>query len=407
MQCVRPKCALPFRVKESELLKRLALALAVVLVVTVPAYAQSGQVTKEDVAQAAEARKEAALRVADATAAYDDAIIAMFGLEEDLTRLASALTDRERDLAITRSAARRVAQAMYMNAGVGQLDLFTAGSITDYRLGEGYLALASGEDQSTLDRLQAVRESYIDQQLVLDQALDRQSELTAEAERLAEEMLFVLNAADEDYRAVAAQWAKQEAERIERERREREEEERRRREATSTTTTTTTAGPGTTTAPPGGSTTTTAAPPSTTTTLPPPPPVDGKTCPVNGAVSFRDTWGAPRSGGRSHQGVDMIASRGTPLVAIENGTVTKIGNGGLGGKTVWMRSDSGHAYYYAHLDGWASGLGVGDHLDVGELLGYVGNTGNAIYTVPHLHFEYHPNGGAAVNPYPLVADLCL
>lgn len=93
-------------------------------------------------------------------------------------------------------------------------------------------------------------------------------------------------------------------------------------------------------------------------------------------------------------------------MAIEDGIVAKIGNGGLGGKTVWLKSDSGHSYYYAHLDGWASGLGVGDRLDVGELLGYVGNTGNAAYTAPHLHFEYHPNGGSAVNPYPLVADLC-
>ncbi len=103
----------------------------------------------------------------------------------------------------------------------------------------------------------------------------------------------------------------------------------------------------------------------------------------------------------------MIANRGVPLVAIENGTVSKIGNGGLGGKTVWLKGSSGHSYYYAHLDGFASGLSVGDRLDVGELLGYVGNTGNAAYTVPHLHFEYHPNGGSAINPYPLVADLCL
>lgn len=103
----------------------------------------------------------------------------------------------------------------------------------------------------------------------------------------------------------------------------------------------------------------------------------------------------------------MIAARGTPLVALEDGTVSRIGNGGLGGKTVWLRSGSGHDYYYAHLDGFASGLKEGQHLDSGELLGYVGNTGNAIYTVPHLHFEYHPGGGSAVNPYPLVADLCL
>ena len=103
----------------------------------------------------------------------------------------------------------------------------------------------------------------------------------------------------------------------------------------------------------------------------------------------------------------MIAARGTPLVAIEAGTVKRMRNGGLGGITVTLKGNSGDEFYYAHLDGWASGLSVGQSLAVGELLGYVGNTGNAQYTIPHLHFEWAPGGGAAVNPYPLVADLCL
>lgn len=373
------------------MLKRIALALVVVVAVTAPAYAQSGKVTEEDVARAAEARKAISLQLADALAEYDDAVVESILLENDLARLAGALTERERDLTVTRAEARQVAQAMYMNAGVGQLDVFTATSISEWRLGAGYLDRASEQGESTLARLRAVKESYVDQQAVLNESLARQLEINEELDRMAGEMLFALQAADDEYRVVAAQWAKQEAERIEAERKAREAEEARRRAATSTTT-----GPGTTQAPGG----------TTTTTLTPPPAQNGKTCPVNGAVSFRDTWGAPRSGGRTHQGVDMMANRGVPLVAIEDGIVAKIGNGGLGGKTVWLRSDTGHSYYYAHLDGWAAGLSVGDRLDVGELLGYVGNTGNAAYTAPHLHFEYHPNGGSAVNPYPLVADLC-
>lgn len=374
------------------MLKRFALALLVVTIVTAPAYAQSGRVTEEDVARAAEARKDVARGLAEVTVAYDEAADEVFELEGDLSQLSSALADRERDLTATTAEARRIAQSLYMTAGVTQLNLFTATSITEFRLGEGYLERASLEDESTMNRLRVVKEGYLAQQQVLDDALVRQREVTAELDRLAAELLGALQAADDEYRAVAAQWAKQEAARIEAERKAREEEERRRRAATSTT-----SAPGTT-QPPGG---------TTTTTLTPPPPVNGKTCPVNGAVTFRDTWGAPRSGGRSHKGVDMIAARGTPLVALEDGVVSRIGNGGLGGKTVWLRSDSGHSYYYAHLDGWASGLNEGQRLDVGELLGYVGNTGNAIYTVPHLHFEYHPGGGSAVNPYPLVADLCL
>ena len=102
----------------------------------------------------------------------------------------------------------------------------------------------------------------------------------------------------------------------------------------------------------------------------------------------------------------MIAARGTPLVAIEDGTVIRMGNGGLGGITVWLRSSNGDEFYYAHLDAWAPGLSAGARLSVGDPLGTVGNTGNARYTLPHLHFEYHPGGGPAINPYPLVAGLC-
>ena len=103
----------------------------------------------------------------------------------------------------------------------------------------------------------------------------------------------------------------------------------------------------------------------------------------------------------------MIAARGTPLVAIEDGTIKRMSNGGLGGITIYLTGASGDQYYYAHLDAWAPGLSVGQSVAVGEMIGTVGNTGNAQYTVPHLHFEFHPGGGSPVNPYPLVAGLCL
>ena len=102
----------------------------------------------------------------------------------------------------------------------------------------------------------------------------------------------------------------------------------------------------------------------------------------------------------------MIAALGVPLVAIESGVISKMGNSGLGGITLWIKGESGDSFYYAHLDGFAAGLFTGKSVTVGELVGYNGNTGNARYTVPHLHFEWHPGGGVAVNPYPLVAGLC-
>jgi murein DD-endopeptidase MepM/ murein hydrolase activator NlpD len=125
-------------------------------------------------------------------------------------------------------------------------------------------------------------------------------------------------------------------------------------------------------------------------------------CPINGAVSFVDSWGAARSGGRHHQGTDMMSPGGTPNVAVVSGTVShKTGN--LSGLSVYLRGDDGNSYYYFHLSGYE---GPPRHVSQGEVVGYVGNTGNARGGATHTHFEYHPGGGAAVNPYPLIRPVC-
>lgn len=124
---------------------------------------------------------------------------------------------------------------------------------------------------------------------------------------------------------------------------------------------------------------------------------NGLVCPVAGSSSFHDGWGNPRSGGRRHEGVDMMAPIGTPLVAVVAGSATFKQNS-LGGNAVWLRGADGHSYYYAHLSSFeGSSRDVGQ----GDVIGYVGDTGNAS-GVPHLHFEVHPGGGAAVNPHPSV-----
>lgn len=127
-------------------------------------------------------------------------------------------------------------------------------------------------------------------------------------------------------------------------------------------------------------------------------------CPMTpGRTSFIDSWGFPRSGGRSHKGVDMFAARGEPVYAVQAGTATASSNS-LGGITVHLRADTGFTYYYAHLDSRA--FSGSKRVSQGEVVGYNGNTGNARTTSPHLHFEIRPGGGSPVNPYPTVRAAC-
>jgi murein DD-endopeptidase MepM/ murein hydrolase activator NlpD len=127
-------------------------------------------------------------------------------------------------------------------------------------------------------------------------------------------------------------------------------------------------------------------------------------CPLpRGQTSFIDSWGFPRSGGRTHKGVDMFAARGTPVYAVQAGTARPSTNS-LGGVTVHLRADSGFSYYYAHLDGVA--ISGSQRVDQGQVVGYNGNSGNARGTSPHLHFEIRPGGGGPVNPYPTVRAAC-
>jgi peptidoglycan LD-endopeptidase LytH len=128
----------------------------------------------------------------------------------------------------------------------------------------------------------------------------------------------------------------------------------------------------------------------------------GWVCPTGSAPApFADTWGAPRSGGRRHQGVDMIGQRGITVYAVVDGVATPRTNA-LGGTTIWLTGTDGNGYYYAHLDGYKQ-LGT---VTAGTAIGILGQTGNAQFSIPHLHFEVHPGEGPAVNPYPTVAAHC-
>ena len=133
-----------------------------------------------------------------------------------------------------------------------------------------------------------------------------------------------------------------------------------------------------------------------------PAPPSSFVCPIDGPVAFSDDFGAPRSGGRRHKGNDMLSPRGTPNVAVVNGTIdTKPWAGG--GITLFLQADDGHSFVYMHLlriEGK-----VPRKVVQGEVIGLTGSTGNSYGY--HTHFEYQPGGGDQVSPYPLLAAACL
>ena len=118
--------------------------------------------------------------------------------------------------------------------------------------------------------------------------------------------------------------------------------------------------------------------------------------------AIQSYWGAVRDGGaRSHEGIDIFAPRGTPVVAAVDGMVSSTGERGLGGKQVWLRAGLfGKSLYYAHLDSIL--VSTGNKVTIGDTLGLVGNTGNARTTAPHLHFGIYKSGQGAINPLPFV-----
>jgi murein DD-endopeptidase MepM/ murein hydrolase activator NlpD len=444
---------------------RLAIFLILIAIVSnaAPAYASdTNRITPEDVEDARELRGKVSIALEATTARYDAAMAEEIQIRESLHDLAVELTLKEQEVATLRDVASSVVRETYMTAGSeGVLLVLDSASFTEIPVRSAYLELASSRDAQVLARLEAAQDAYLAQRRLLDETLARQADLVIEMEQLSGEILAQLQEANDEYQAIVAAWENQEQERARR-----EAEARRLREeaaaaaattttvaptpttttvaptpttttvapvvpATTTTTvapdvTTTTVAPATTTTAVLATTTTTVAPdvtsttvasaattitaaPSTTTTTRPPvaPSVSagGKVCPVAGAVAFSNTWGAPRSGGRSHKGVDMMAVTGTPLVAIESGGIYLLNTHYLGGIQIYLLGASGDMHYYAHLDRYADGLKAGQRVSAGETIGYVGSTGNA--TAPHLHFQWRPNGfGDWQNPYPLVSALC-
>lgn len=416
---------------------RFVIVVALMVAVLLPGYAATqasaqGELTQEDVDNALARRRAVAADLEEMTYVFTEAMYEEDRLRGQISDLAREVARLEQEIGERRIAALDILRARYMSGGsTGTERVFTAQKFSDIPVQSQYFDLVNDRDLVMLRGLEAAEARHVEYQDLLDRALIDQGVLVGDLSVLAEELSSALAQADADYGELAAAFQRQEEERIRREeearkaaeeaaRRAAEEAARKAAEEAAAATSTTSGASGTTTTSEGEQTTTTESSTTTeattttetattTTTQPPaPPPVvtDGKTCPVNAATSFSDTWGAPRSGGRTHKGVDMVAARNAPLVAIEAGTVTRISDSSLGGLSVYLTGVSGARYYYAHLEYFADGISGGTSVSVGQLLGGNGSSGNAPDWLPHLHFQYAPPGSDWINPYPLVKALC-
>lgn len=403
---------------------RLFVALALSVAFAAPALgATADDITRQQVEAAREARTAASSSLETSIKRFEQAVVDETLVRERIVALSKSISLLEVDIATKQVGVEDLVVARYTSGGSSlAARMFSLRTFTDLPVQSLYLEVLNEVDLAVLRGLETVEAQYGEQQLQLDASLSEQVALVAEIGELTEQILATLESADTDYNTIAVAYQKQEEEKRLRaleEQRLREEAEKKAAEeaaarkaadeaahAAESTTTTTTAATTTTS---DQSSTTTTVPATTTTTQPAtPPPVitDGKACPINAATSFSDTWGAPRSGGRSHKGVDISAVRGAPVVAIETGRITRTSNSGLGGFSIYLTGESGDRYYYAHLEGFASGIGGGTAVVAGDLIGYNGTSGNAPPWLPHVHFQYAQSGGDWINPYPLVKALC-
>jgi murein DD-endopeptidase MepM/ murein hydrolase activator NlpD len=313
--------------------------------------------------------------------------------------------------------AARLAE-IYKNRGSEGLDALAAIFSSDDMSLTGVLerlALVNRAAETDAEVIAAVehRLGKLDQlQAELQEQKTAEQQQTAEYEAAREETLQALEASKDNYNTLRARVAA-----LEEEERRRQEEEARRIAAAKAAAEQAAAEKaaaekaaandnGSTATTKAKTTNTTKAKTTTTTKKKTPAPAidtsGGWVFPVQGPNSFVDTWGAPRSGGRTHKGTDIMTARNTPIVAVTNGVIRKTNptDSGLGGITIYLTGDDGNVYYYAHLSSIESGIKAGVRVDIGQVIGYAGNTGNASGGAVHLHFEIRPGGGASINPYP-------
>ena len=368
--------------------RRVATALAL-LALVLGSSAPAFSIDEEEVERARQEAEAAARERADAledlnaaVATYEEINSELQELTFRIGRLRSQLEVYEDRALELRDQVRERAVESYMSGSSRNDALvrtYSPEEVQQSLIAREVLAIAVESDSADLDTLTAALADMDRLRDELDADTARVSYLRVEADAVVARMNELFALADDDFEE--AEEVLEQAEEELAEQRRREEEERRRLEELR-------AALG---APPLGV-------PMWVT--------PGFICPIDGPSWFLDTWGAPRSGGtRTHKGTDMFSPRGTPLVAVGDGIVRK-SYGSLGGYIVWLYADHGVNYFYAHLDSYAPGFSDGQRVTRGQVIGYVGDTGNPPTGAYHLHFGIYPGGITAVNPYPTVLETC-
>jgi len=354
--------------------RRWTSSLVALLLVTMLVPGSAWAVTRSQVDQACESsadaldeyrRAQAAFR--EAAAAYEAAQVEVDNVLYRQQRTSDAIDLRRQGMDIARQRFEEQAVEAYMNAGSSNALFFMAGSLDEIITATKFLNASASDELDVAGDLAAA-------QTELNSLQGRLQDLEAELRHVEAQRLDAKDAQESAMAADQAAWEKLSG-RCADLQKQFEIEQARAAAARG-----------------GGAA---GVPPAAT---------PGFICPFPGS-SFIDSWGFPRSGGRSHKGTDMMGPNGANLYAVASGTVS-VGNSGLGGKTVWLTAEYGTAYYYAHLSSF--NVSSGQRVSKGDVVGYNGSTGNASGGSPHLHFEIHPSGrgGSAVNPYPTLIDAC-
>lgn len=360
--------------------RRFAIVVAVLAVVSGNAIAASAEVTR---AQLDEARGRVNAKQSEVDGRLAELDFIALQQENTLARISrieADIADRDREIALAELAAKERALDMYVNFGssASAATAVSPESIGSIGARGAYLDALVDQDLDAVNLLVSLQEDRSRLTGELEQLLVEQAEQAAEVQVQMNALLEELEVINSEYRALAEQWEREEAAR---ERARRAAREAAQRAAAAQ----------------GGFATSAHIDPS------------GRTCPIppGHGNTFRDSWGEPRPYRNGvHHGTDLVAATGTPLVAMENGTII---NGSpswhwAGGNQIYLRGDSGDIYYYAHLNGFAPGISSGTRVGVAQIIGYVGNTGAS--SMPHLHLGLQPGGGPLTNPYQLLLKLC-